>query len=67
MEEIIALQKRHNFKLPDGFHFKYARIALSAGSAMIAIDSIGKYLAATGREGEFYRDALALLLEAEAT
>ena len=65
MEEIIALQKQHELKLSDGFHFKYARIARSADSAKIAIDSIGKYLAATWREGEFYRDALALLLEAE--
>ena len=67
MDEIIALQKEHNFKLADEFHYKYARMALSAGSARIAIDSIGKYLAATRREGEFYKDALALLIEAEET
>lgn len=65
MDEIITLQKEHKFKFADEFHYKYARMALSAGSAKIAIDSIGKYLAATGREGEFYKEALALLLEAE--
>ena len=65
MDEIIALQKAHNFKFSDEFHYKYARMALSAGSAGIAIESIGKYLAATGREGKFYKDALALLIEAE--
>lgn len=65
MEEIIALQKEHEFKLPVDFHFKYARVALSAGSVKIAIDAINKHLAATGRDGEFYRDALALLVEAE--
>ena len=67
MEEIIALQKEHSFKLPDGFHFKYARLALSAGSVKIALESIDEYLSETGREGEFYRDALALLLEVEET
>ncbi len=67
MEEIIALQKEHEFKLPDAFHFKYARAALSAGSVKTALESIGKYLSNTGREGEFYRDALALLLELEET
>ncbi len=65
MDEIIALQTAHNFKFSDEFHYKYARMALSAGSAGIAIESIGRYLAATGREGKFYKDALALLIEAE--
>ena len=67
MDEIIALQKEHKFKFADEFHYKYARIALSAGSARIAIDSIGRYLEATGREGEFYKVALALLIEVEET
>ena len=65
MEKIIALQKEHEFKLPDDFPFKFARVTLSAGSVKIAIDSVNKYLAATGRDGESYRDALALLVEAE--
>ena len=67
METVIALQKEHSFKLPDGFHFKYARAALSAGSIKIALESIDKYLTDAGRAGEFYRDALALLLEVEET
>ncbi len=67
MDKIIALQKDDEFKLPAGFHFKYARAALSAGSVKIALKSIDKYLSETGREGEFYRDALALLLEVEET
>ena len=49
------------------FHFKYARVALLAGSNKAAIDSLNKYLAATGRDGEFYREALELLDEAEQT
>ena len=62
MNEIVALQ----IMLPDMFHFKYAQVALGAGSSEAAIDSVTKYLATTGRAGEFYRDALELLDEAEA-
>ena len=67
MEKIIALQKEHNLTLPDAFHFKYARVAWSADSIKIAHESVNKYLSATGREGQFYREALALLLEVEGT
>ena len=67
MEKVNALQKEYSIKLPDGFHFKYARTALSAGSIKIALESIDKYLSETGRKGEFYTDALALLLEVEET
>ena len=67
MEKILALQKEHNLTLPDEFHFKYARVALSADSIKIAFESVNKYLSATGREGEFYKEALALLIEAEGT
>ena len=65
MDKIIALQKEHNLTLPVEFHFKYARVALSADSIKIALESVNKYLSATGREGEFYKEALALLLKAE--
>ena len=65
MEKIIALQKEHNLKLPDEFHFKYAHVALSADSTRIALESVSKYLSATGKEGKFYNEALALLLKAE--
>ena len=65
MEKIIALQKEHNLKLSDEFHFKYAHVALSADSTRIALESVSKYLSATGKEGKFYNEALALLLKAE--
>ena len=51
MEKIIALQKEHNFKHVDGFHFKYARIALQADSFKVAFDAVSKYLTTAGREG----------------
>ena len=65
MEKIIALQKEHNLILSDEFHFKYAQVALSADSTRIALESVSRYLSATGKEGEFYKDALALMLKAE--
>ncbi len=65
MEQIIALQKEHNLTLSDDFHFKYAQVALSVDSTRIALESVNKYLSATGKEGQFYKEALALLLKAE--
>ena len=65
MEKVIALHKTHDLKLPDDFHFKYARVALAADSIRIAYDSVNLYLTTAGREGEFYREALLLSLEAE--
>lgn len=61
----IALQKKHGFELPVEFHFKYARIAMSADSIRIAYDSVNRYLSVAGPDGEFYKEALALSLEAE--
>ena len=66
MNEVVVLQSEHNLDLPDEFHFKYARVALSAGLNKAAIDSVNKYLVAAGREGEFYREALELLDKAQA-
>ena len=65
MEKIVALQKEHSLTLPDEFHFRYAQVALSADSTRIALESVTRYLSSTGREGEFYNEALALLIEAE--
>ena len=65
MEKIIALQQEHSLTLSDEFHFKYAQVALSADSTRIALESVTKYLSATGDEGQFYKEALALMLKAE--
>ncbi len=65
MEKIIALQKEHSLTLSDEFHFKYARVALSVDFTQIALESVSKYLSATGKEGKFYNEALELLLKAE--
>ena len=65
MEKIIVLQEKHDLKLPDEFHYRYARVALSADSIRVARDSINRYLTITGRSGEYYTEALALSIEAE--
>ncbi len=65
MGKVVALQKEHNLTLSDDFHFKYAQIALAADSTRIALESVTRYLSATGDEGQFYKEALALMLKAE--
>ena len=65
MEKVIALQQEHSLTLSDEFHFKYAQVALSADSTRIALESVTRYLSATGKEGKFYKEALALMLRAE--
>ena len=63
MNKIVVLQQEHHFKLPDVFHFKYARVALSAGSIKVALESVNRYLVTAGREGERYREALELSIK----
>ena len=65
MRKIVALQKEHNLTVPDDFHFKYARVALAADSMRIALESVSNYLSAAGKEGEFYQEALKVMLRAE--
>ena len=64
MDKILALQKEYGLTLLDEFHFKYAQIAFSIGSMQAALDAVSKYLSA-GRGGEYYKEALALLIEIE--
>ena len=65
INNILDLQNEHELDLPDDFHFKYAQVTFSAGLNEAAIDSVNEYLAAAGRTGEFYREALELFDEAE--
>ena len=53
------------FEYPSRRRWRYAQAAFSAGSIEAAIDSVNQYLAEAGRDGEFYREALELLDEAE--
>ena len=65
MNEILALQEKHHLVLRNGFDFEYAQVAYAAGRTETAIASANQYLAAAGRESEFYRETLALLDSAE--
>ena len=65
MNEILALQQAHDLVSEDGFAFEYAQVAYAAGRTQTAIASANQYLAAAGREGQFYREALELLDSAE--
>ena len=67
MSRIVALQKEHDLTLPEAFPFQYAQTALAAGLVQAAIESVNRYLSATGREGKYYQEALALLVKAEST
>ncbi len=64
VERIIALRKKHGFALRDEFHYKHARIAYAAGRIPTAITAASAYLS-SGSEGEFYKDAMALLIKAQ--
>ena len=61
IQEILALQEKHGFELPPEFHFRRAQAMFAAGTLAPARESVTSYLTATGRDGEFYEDALALL------
>ena len=65
MGKIVELQKEHGLTLPNEFHFKHAKVAMSAGSVPEALDAVNTYLLAAGRESKFYREALELLEDAE--
>ena len=65
MNEVFTLQTAYDLQLPDGFDFQYAQLAYAAGHTETAITSVNQYLAAAGREGVFYREALELLDAAE--
>ena len=65
MGKIVTLQQEHGLTLPEEFHFKHAKVAVSAGSVQDAIDVVNAYLLQAGREGKFYREALELLDDLE--
>ena len=65
MNAILALHEEHDVVLADDFDFQYAQVAFAAGRTETAIASLNAYLAAAGREAEFYREALELLDSAE--
>ena len=66
INKIIDLQREHELDLPDEFHFRYAKAADAADLPEPALESIVKYLAAAGREGQHYVEALELMNKVQA-
>ena len=65
MDGILELQEQHDLELPEPFTFRYAEVLERLGIYDEAIEFVTEYLTLTGRDGEFYREALELLNAAE--
>ncbi len=61
IQNIRNLQEQHELDLPDEFHFRYAKAAISLDLPDQALESVEKYLAASGREGQHSLEALTLM------
>lgn len=66
MDMVVALQKKHEFKLPPEFHYKYAQIALLAGRLGTAIYSATKYMKLAEENGKYFKEASRLVAKAQA-
>ncbi|MDE2890611.1 MAG: hypothetical protein OXR72_20615 [Gemmatimonadota bacterium] len=66
IHKIHALQVQHELDLPDVSHFRYAKAASFLDMPELALESVVMYLAAAGRDGQYYEDALALMNRANA-
>ena len=66
MDGILELQAQHGLALPDEFLFRYAEVLERLALYDEAIEFVRRYLTAVGRDGEYYREALELLTDAEA-
>ena len=65
IDRILELQAEHALELPEQFSFQYAQVLERRGLYDEAMETVTRYLTRVGRAGEFYREALALLNDAE--
>ena len=65
IDRILELQAAHDLELPEQFSFQYAQVLERLGLYDEAMETVTRYLTRVGRAGEFYREALALLNDAE--
>ncbi len=65
IDRILELQAEHDLELPEQFSFQYAQVLERLGLYDEAMETVTRYLTRVGRAGEFYREALALLNDAE--
>ncbi len=61
IHKIRTLRNQHELDLEVEFNFRIARAAGALGMSQVAFESVVKYLAAAGREGQFHGEALALM------
>jgi formylglycine-generating enzyme required for sulfatase activity len=63
----ISFEKAMNLRinLPVEFHLLYGKVLLKAGNYDDALSSISNYLTLVGREGEYFEDAITLIVEAK--
>ena len=61
IQNILRLQKEHELDLQNEFHFRYAKAADAVDLSDQVIESVLKYLVASGREGQHYVEALTLM------
>ena len=65
LDRLDALLKEHRTALSDTSRLRYARAALKAGATQHVIDALEPHLAAADTAGTFFREAKALLVQAE--
>ncbi len=66
MDRLAHLRDEFGVELEEGFDFRRANIHYQLGQYEKAARYLTDYLAATGKSGQFYEEALALLVDAEA-
>ena len=65
IDKIRLLQQEHELNLSEEFLFRHAKAAAAAALPEQALEAVVKYLAATGREGPHYVEALELMNQAQ--
>ena len=61
IQNLLLLQEEYDLDLPDEFHFRYAKAADAVDLPEQALEAVVRYLAAAGREGQHYVEALELM------
>ena len=65
MDRILALRTEHGLEIPEQFFVRYAEVMERLGFYDAAEEYATEYLMLAGRDGEYYREALELLIVAE--
>ena len=66
MARISELQEKHDLVPSAEYYYRYARVWDAVEDWNRALASVVRYLELEGREGQYYRDALALMNNATA-